>query len=125
MQRSRTAVNSARFNLDTALSAAIAADPAVDALKAEFVIAGRRLLRSAQILRTAGVNMRGIEWAGLSARIGDAPAAIGMRGFWPHLTMQAAVAALRENPDHVLPADVPPDDPDDASDGDSNRAVAA
>lgn len=118
------AVRMAATALDAATSSAIAADPSVAALKAEFITSACRMLRLAQVLRTAGVSMGAIEAHGLRTWIGDAAAPVGERAFFDDPTWLAAIAALREDADALLPG-LPPDDPDEAGDGGEDRVAAA
>ncbi len=123
-ERAEAAVHSARFAHDGALTAAVCGDPAVAALKAEFVAAGHRMLRCAQVLRTAGVLMGGIGAHGLRAVIGEAAVPMGERAFFDDPEWLAAIERLRGDPDAPLPGLPPEDPPDGVGDGSQDRAAA-
>lgn len=121
--RAETAVNSAQFAVGNAIRDAVASDPSLAALRAEFTRSARRALRCLQALFTAGHKIGAIEAHGLRFAIGEAAAAIGQKTFFHDSEWTAALAALRDDPDAALPG-LPEPDPDDAGDGDSTRAAA-
>lgn len=101
--RADQAVEQTKFEIDRAVAAAVAADPARAALLAEFRRVGARALHCAQALRTAGLIVQGAEAHGLAFRIHEAPTSIDKTAFRPDPGWLNAIAALREDADSVLP----------------------
>jgi hypothetical protein len=64
-------LNMARHNLDTAVAHAISTDPLKDQLVSEFFRVGKHLLRLAQIAKTLGIRLSGVdnEDVGLNLRL--------------------------------------------------------
>lgn len=108
-QRARSALGLTEIALARAVKAAVASDPALATLKAEYA---RTMARAARLWRA----LRAVDVAVFNVveRLG------GDDAEWT-----AALARLREDPDAVLPG-LPPDEPlDDARAGGHKRAAAA
>jgi hypothetical protein len=109
-QRAQAAVDLARMALDGAIKAVVSASPELSALRAEFERARKRMSVLIGALAGAGVTTSRVAWTD------DA--------FVPPAEWTAAVAALRDDPDAVLPG--LPDDPEpDHADGHRGQAAAA
>lgn len=119
--RAQSSVAFAQRDLDAAVKAAVEADAQVRASLTEFYRAARRMLRCAKSIRTAGLFVEGADAHGLAFVITEAAAPMGQRAFRDDPAWGAALAALRENADTVLPG-LPPEDLDDV--GARNRAAA-
>jgi hypothetical protein len=116
----------ARRDLDNAVSVVVSSDPAKLAAVADFFRAGRHLLHLARILKTLGINARGVEALdfGLVLRIGDVvrPGSGGDASLYtPDPEWAAALAALREDAAAELPG-LPAAEDADAGDGAAKAA---
>jgi hypothetical protein len=110
-QRAEGAITAAQRGLDRAVSAVVSADPARQAVLAEFQRFANHALRCAQILRTCGMIVRGAEAHGLMFRVVDAPVPMGKTSFTPDREWASATRALRDDPDAPLPGLPAEDDP--------------
>jgi hypothetical protein len=111
------ASNEASRALDRAVTEAVWADPAREAVLREFFSAGRRCLQMARILMTLNVNVRSRVSAddiGLVLRIGDIArpgSQGGISAFTRDPLWVSALAELRENADAPLPSLPEPEPP--------------
>lgn len=119
-ERAEIQIGMARQKLDAAVTDAVKADPARQAVLDEYDRAARRALDCARVLRTLSVNPVA-EAHGLRLIIGIAPVSTGATTFVPDSVWVAALAALRLDPDQPLPGLPAEDDP--AGNVDAARAA--
>jgi hypothetical protein len=118
-ERAQVAIGNARQALDKAVQNVVQADPAKQAVTAEFFRTGRHLLRLARVIRTMGIIAQGVAAVdiGLVLRINDIikPGSVNSTGassFTRDPAWTSALAALREDADTLLPG-LPPTDDDE------------